>query len=45
MDFAFLGESKLLIGLGMVVIAAVGLGIMLRMRKPAPKDRATHGRR
>ncbi len=44
MEYLFLGESKLLIGLGMVAIAAVCLGIMLRKRKLAPKDKKPHGR-
>ena len=35
MEYLFLGESKLLIGLGMVAVAAVGLGIMLRRKNPA----------
>ncbi len=44
MDYAFLGESEFLIKMGIVAVAVVVLGIMLRMRKPAPKDRKPHGR-
>ena len=45
MDYAFLGESEFLIKMGIVAVAVVVLGIMLRMRKPAPKDRTTDDRR
>ena len=44
MDLAFLGESKLLIGLGMVAIAIVVLSIMLRKWGSALKDRTTDDR-
>ncbi len=33
-----LGESEFLIKMGIVAVGVVVLGIMLRMRKPAPKD-------
>ena len=38
MDYAFLGESDFLIKMGIVAIAVVALGIMLRIRNPASKD-------
>ncbi len=45
MEFAFLGESKLLIGLGIVAVATVILGIMLKKWGPASKDRIADGKR
>ncbi len=45
MDYAFLGESEFLIKMGIVAVAVVVLGIMIRRRKPAPKDRTTGDKR
>ena len=45
MDYAFLGESEFPIKMGIVAVGVVVLGIMLRMRKPAPKDKTTDDRR
>lgn len=38
MDYTILGESEFLIEMGIVAVAVIILGIMIRRRKPAPKD-------